>query len=87
MFVHAVVVVLARFYGIGWLQQLLGKIFGTGGQQLDDESHATAPASSRTDSNGLPQESHAPEHEGIEMGNFEPSQEFPTTEHEGTIMG
>jgi hypothetical protein len=31
MFVPAVVVVLARFLGIGWLRQLLGKIFGIGG--------------------------------------------------------
>jgi hypothetical protein len=84
MFVPAVVVVLARFYGIGWLQQLLGKVFGTGGQQLADESLATAPARSGTDNNGPPQESRVPEHEGIEMGNIGPSQESGTTRREET---
>jgi len=33
LFLHAVAIIIARRYGIGWLPQLLRKIFGIGGQQ------------------------------------------------------
>jgi len=33
MFAFAVSILLARIYGIGWLRQILERIFGTGGQQ------------------------------------------------------
>ncbi|KAG0528382.1 hypothetical protein BDA96_05G006300 [Sorghum bicolor] len=79
-----VVVVLARAFGTSWLQQLLGKIFGTGGQQLADESHSTMVARAGTHNNRPPQESHVPKHEGIEMSNISPSQEFHSTRREKT---
>jgi len=56
MFVPAVVVILARFYGIGRLQQLLGN--GPVGRQLVDGSfHAIELARCSSDNNGPPRES------------------------------
>lgn len=79
MFVLAVAVVLARYFGIGWLEQLLGKMFGIGGQQHAD---GTQPG---TDNNGPPpQESPTREHEGTEMGNNGPPQVPHPTEPVGT---
>ncbi|CAL4889030.1 unnamed protein product [Urochloa decumbens] len=47
-----VAIVVARIYGIGWLRQLLGRVFGLGGQQQqsemghDDEEGIRGPPSS-----------------------------------------
>jgi len=78
MFVSAVAVVIARGYGIGWLQQLLGKIFGIGGEQQaenNNDAHYIEPEGSAADNNNVPpQESHATDPEGSEMDNGPPQE-------------
>jgi hypothetical protein len=41
VFAFAVSILLARIYGIGWLQQMLERFFGTGGQQGGESRTAT----------------------------------------------
>lgn len=67
----AVVVILARFYGIGRLQQLLGN--GIGGQQqlVDESHHAIELPTFSTDNIGLPRESLTTRREGTETMNDE----------------
>ena len=84
MFVPAVVVVLARSYGIGWLQQLLRKIFGIGGQQLAQESRVPECEGIEMGNIGPSQESRSTRREEIETDNNEPPQGPHATEPVGT---
>lgn len=86
MFVSAGAIIIARRYEVGWLQQLLGEIFGIGGQQHANESRATDLETFGTNNDGPPRESLTIEREETETDNNEPSQESPTTEREGTEM-
>lgn len=80
-------ITIARRYGIGWLQQLLGEILGIGGQQHADESHDIELTRSETDDNNgaPPRESPTTEREGTdETGNSGPPQDQSlATEREG----
>jgi hypothetical protein len=87
MFVFAVAVVIARRYGIGWLQQLLGKIFGIGGEQQEsnNDAHHTEPEGSAAD-NVPPQGSRATDPEGSSETDNGPPQESHVIDLERSEM-
>ncbi|XP_066340815.1 uncharacterized protein [Miscanthus floridulus] len=74
-----VAVVIARIYGIGWLQQLLGKIFGIGGEQQENnnDAHHTEPEGYAVD-NVPPQGSRATDPEGSATDNRPPQESHGT---------